>query len=338
MMEPIKSIIKKPPTEAEAEMPELKLSTKKRKSVSFAPSPEKPSKRRALVKYIPAPRSRLQTKKTNNLNRPLQYPHDTPHRSRDPQEQAVKTLKVKPESVKMLDIPDRPLRILEPPPQAIEPFDPENDWFTSMHVCLSCTANPIHVIGIKQNKGKRQCEGIEGLDERLLSGHVNILFHPDREHEPVCETCWTIGLMREPVLPSYKRAEPEELDLPCSWPKEPDLETRHTHIYEIGYAGCQQEVPSSNPKRHSLRLVKGAESHGGNGTMCRCTYREEKASGSNGKQAPVVIRTEISMPEFAGCPMCEGIDLQAVVGTKQAVGKNSGVKKRPVECQQALMN
>ncbi|KAK6500139.1 hypothetical protein TWF481_010494 [Arthrobotrys musiformis] len=363
-MEPMKPIIKRPSIGGETSGPDTssKGPTKKRKSVSFAPSPEKHSKQRASAKRVSTPRSKTLIQKNGTAigspgsrhslyrhqwPRPLRYRAKSSLRARfeeiirppsqssiqaksdeiikrqtrldlqarldrvikqqtepNPEDKSGGVLKPPPQP----NTKGEPDEVFEPPSELIEPFDPKKDWFMSMHTCVSCIATPVHVVGIKKDKGKRQCEGIEGLDERLMSGQVSIIFHPDRHYEPPCETCWTI-----------KEGYGPDLDLPGSWPKEfAEIETEakpHTHIYHIVYTGCKNGSPPGSPESHSLKLVKGRERYGGNGTMCRCNAAIEKATGGEEEESKRLVRSEIVMPTFAGCPACEGKKLKTCVRT-----------------------
>ncbi|RVD83961.1 uncharacterized protein DFL_005729 [Arthrobotrys flagrans] len=338
-MEPIKSIITKSPIEGDGSGPDPEAPPKKKKSVSFAESPEKPSKRRATVEHTPTPRLKIPIKNPNKFTHSARYsvntlqwprPKSTPKpsllrkilhdamikRQFQPSLQASLILQAKPEEI--LKSPSqqspeaKPGEIFESPSQPIEPFDPEKDWFTSMHASVSCTADPIHIVGVKQNKSKRQCEGIEGLDQRLLSGQVKIIFHPSREHEPVCETCWTMKMKS-----GSRFDEANEPELPGGWPSELPKGPPHTHIYDVVYEGCKHGASPANPDRHSLKLVKGKGQYGGNGTMCRCSRAAAKSPGSKGEESTEVITTQVPVPVFAGCPGCEGRNLRVCVRTSQ---------------------
>ncbi|KAK6530969.1 hypothetical protein TWF281_007798 [Arthrobotrys megalospora] len=308
-MESIKPIIKNPSTVAQSS--ESGATTKKRKSVTFAPSPEKPSKRRALVNPLPAPGSKLLIKKSNKFIPSSRQPFNTLQWPRNHQSIIKQSIKVKSDEA------------FELPSQPIEPIDQSKDWFTSMYARTSCTANPVHVIGVKQNKSKRQCEGIEDLDEWLLRGEVNITFHPDHQHEPVCETCLTMGPKQKPEVEAKEKLSTNEPELPGSWPKEITEPVPHTHIYDIEYAACkcEGETAPENPERHSLRLVKGSSEYGGNGTLCHCTHTADKGSEDEEAQSTPIVKTKLLMPLFAGCPACDGKDLHTLVSTNQKVNK-----------------
>ncbi|KAK6355972.1 hypothetical protein TWF718_000347 [Orbilia javanica] len=327
-MKSVKSIIKRPPTESAALGSSLEAPSKKRKSVSFAESPEKPSKRKTPATNPPMPRSKVSSGDLKKFTQSARRSTDSFqwHRFRNA---AKSSLQAKPgESSKLPSQPSGEAKSSKIPekrsqaalqtschsgigmtPQNIEPFDPEKDWFTSMHVSVNCTENPVHVIGIKQNKDKRQCEGIEGLDERLLSGQVRIMFHPGDEKEPVCDTCWT-KKKNGCGLEKYRDIEIDELELPGSWPKEVTEPPAHTHIYNIFYEGCKRRSLHGNRGQHFLKLVKGKEKYGGNGTMCRCPYIDKGPARCEGKGSAGPIITKIFMPVFAGCPGCEGRDLK----------------------------
>ncbi|KAF3229812.1 hypothetical protein TWF106_000201 [Orbilia oligospora] len=331
-MSTIKPIIKRPLGEGNgnAAGPDPKVSNKKRKSVSFAQSPEKPSKRQAQAKHIATPRLNTSTQKPNRFTHPARYsekahlwprlgitpnliykavpgkiiklpawlsPKRTPDETSEPLSPQV--AKIKPDDM------------FEPPTQPIQPFDPQKDWFTSMHVSIGCTANPVHVVGVKMNQDKRQCEGIEGLDYRLQSGQVKVLFHPNCGHEPVCETCWTIEHPEE--------AGELDLKIPGSWPKEPPEQkihpkpSPHTHIFNVFYEGCKHGDTPGSPEPHCLKLVKGAEKYGGNGTMCLCHHAHSNSRRGREEGPAQLIATQVILPDFAGCPACEGKDLRAYV-------------------------
>ncbi|KAF3200625.1 hypothetical protein TWF191_003688 [Orbilia oligospora] len=303
-MSTIKPIIKRPLGEGNgnAAGPDPKASNKKRKSVSFAQSPEKPSKRQAQAKHIATPRLNTSTQKPNRFTHPARYSekaHLWPRLGITPNLIYKAVAKIKPDDM------------FEPPTQPIQPFDPQKDWFTSMHVSIGCTANPVHVVGVKMNQDKRQCEGIEGLDYRLQSGQVKVLFHPNRGHEPVCETCWTIEHPEE--------AGELDLKIPGSWPKEPPEQkihpkpSPHTHIFNVFYEGCKHGDTPGSPEPHCLKLVKGAEKYGGNGTMCLCHHAHSNSRRGREEGPAQLIATQVILPDFAGCPACEGKDLRAYV-------------------------
>ncbi|KAK6515110.1 hypothetical protein TWF506_007456 [Arthrobotrys conoides] len=306
-MESIKPSIKKPLRESTGNSsgPGLKTSSKKRKSVSFAESPEKPSKRQAQAKHIATPKPKTPTQKSNRVTLSARYAENALLWTR---------LKHTPKLIHKT-VPGRarippPHEKFKPPTKPTKPFDPERDWFTSMHVSMGCTASPAHVIGVKMNGDRRQCEGIEGLDYRLQSGQVKVLFHPRRGHEPVCETCWTIA---------HPEADDLDLKIPGSWPKDPPKEdiyvepSPHTHIFNVVYQGCKHKNMPWSPKRHSMKLVKGEERHGGTGTMCQCTSTNDYSQRSKVAGSAELITTQVFMPDFAGCPACEGKNLKDYV-------------------------
>ncbi|KAF3941789.1 hypothetical protein ABW19_dt0205084 [Dactylella cylindrospora] len=182
--------------------------------------------------------------------------------------------------------------------QGIEPFNPETDWFKTMHTHVSCKATPAHIIGVKEDETIRWCEGIETLDQVLLKGEVQILFHPDTETEPVCEVCW----------PASGNSQ-TNVRMPGSWPSEEKEETAHTHLYSIAYMGCRlykEAKGDLNYQGHSIRLVKGNEGKGGTGMYCRCG--DKPLEEISGEKMPI-YESKIIMPHFAGCPACEGKDI-----------------------------
>ncbi|KAJ6259383.1 hypothetical protein Dda_6284 [Drechslerella dactyloides] len=230
------------------------------------------------------------------------------------------------------------------PSKPIYPFDKETDWFTSMHAYVSCKARPMHVIGIKSDKTRRQCEGVESLDERLLKGEVDVVFHQHSEHEPVCETCWTMET--HPHMMQDKKIWRDAMRMPGSWPVEKAEGPPHSHTYLVVYTGCRLQKNGENRPSyvHALRVMKGIEGLDGKTTYCRdkCSDRsklsptelrvsairkrtEMAIKDTKGQERLAVPRFEekVYMPAFAGCPACDGKELPGLVKEMDEVGKMS---------------
>ncbi|KAF3911331.1 hypothetical protein ABW21_db0206322 [Orbilia brochopaga] len=242
------------------------------------------------------------------------------------------------------DKDDEPVKPFNPPTKPLYPLDKETDWFTSMHAYASCKAYPIHVIGVKSDQTRKQCEGSECLDARLLQGEVNVIFHSDREQEPVCETCWTMDTHPQLVKDKTTR---KSLRMPGSWPADEEEGPPHRHAYQVIYRGCKLRQDTRNPLTHAMKLVKHEESVDGKPIVCRCNNFVGQSAGSSpassvstiidgshekitrsieNQKGPVsqakpsngtkniprlpIHVEKLYLPHFAGCPACDGKKLR----------------------------
>ncbi|KAK6332268.1 hypothetical protein TWF696_002989 [Orbilia brochopaga] len=247
-------------------------------------------------------------------------------------------------SIDVFDLPKKP----------VYPFDKERDWFNSMHAYVSCKARPMHVIGVKSDNTRKQCEGVESLDDRLLRGEVSVVFHQDSEKEPACETCWTMEA--HPELVQNKKSWGDALRIPGSWPAEEAEGLPHRHGYLVIYMGCKLRKDAENRITHALRIVKGIGIAGESTSLCRCKCASQLARSpgalrmltikrranrtliqdkdkqeilaspsrpTGGKDSSDIPNFEqkLYMPAFAGCPACDGKDLTTFVKRLDELGK-----------------